>query len=84
MTRTISLTLTEDFVNVNVRNRESVNRAIGYLSTRAIIHSERYCSVTIYGDKNGCLNATYRNGNGEVTYNLYAQLGEDGSFSYHS
>lgn len=82
--RTVEIHLTEEFTNIVANTQHHANNCIGYLSMWAI-HSERYSGkLTIYGDKDGCLNATYRNKAGDVTYSMYGLRREDGTYSTHS
>lgn len=84
MSRTIELTLSEEFLTLaSLGTLIEKDRAVGYLCNWAI-HSERYCRLTIYGDKEGNLNASYRNAAGEVTYSMFGMRGEDGTYSFHS
>lgn len=81
--RNITITKHEEFDDVTAQTRDSVNRVIGYLSLWAL-HNERYRAVAIYLDKRGEANATYRNDKGEVTYSIFAQRHDDGTYSTHS
>jgi len=78
--RTVEISLNEEFYNV-VGDTHHANNCIGVLSMWAII-SERYSGrLTIYGDKEGQLHATYRNQKGEVTYTMYCQRRADGAYT---
>lgn len=83
-TRTVAVSLSQDFLSVTAENGKDVSEAIGYLTTWAI-GSERHSGrVSLYGDRLGNLHANYRNANDDVSYELYGQRGEDGSYSFHS
>jgi hypothetical protein len=82
--RAVQIHLGDEFLDaVGGLPNKSVGGALGYLACWAI-QSERYKSVVLYGDKDGNIHATYRDGNGEVTYSMFALRAEDGSYSTHS
>lgn len=83
MIRTIEMWCHTDFTDIQADNRVSVDACIGYLVSWAL-HSERYCRLSIYGDSQGNLNATYRNSAGEVTYTMFGLCDTNGTFSTHS
>ncbi len=83
--RTITLNLTNEFDEAIAEgnSERQVAAAIGYFSMWAV-HSERYASLSLYGDRRGDLHAQYRNKAGDITYTMLGQRGEDGSYSFHS
>jgi hypothetical protein len=86
----VEISLSEDFLDAvggNLRTNKNIDQAIGYLATWAIpqIGSTRYSGkVTIYGDKEGNLNASYRDNKGEIIYSMAAIRNDDGTYSTHS
>lgn len=81
--RTVKISLSEEFSDATEGHRKAVESAVGYLSMWAV-GSERYKSVTIHGEKEGNLNAIYRNEGGDVTYNLFGLHDGNGNYSFHS
>lgn len=81
--RTITLNLSEEFLDATIDNKTEANNAIGYLSTWAIT-SERYCALYLYGEDNGNISALYKDKDLKPTYEMLAQRREDGSYSFHS
>jgi len=81
MKRTIELTFMDGF-----EQNEHNDNAIGYLVRWGM--GERHSNVKICGIGQGhdadCLFATYTDGNGKITYELFAHRSDDGTFSFHS
>ena len=86
MNRTVEMRFHEEFETTAAEKMKEVNAAIGYLSMWAVTSPERYAGkVGIYGDQRGDLHASYRDKDtGEITYTIFAQRGENGSYSFHS
>lgn len=85
MNRTVEMRFHEEFSNAVGETMKASEAAIGYLSMWGINSAERYAGkVSIYGDRTGDLHGTYRNSNSEITYTIFGQRGEDGSYSFHS
>lgn len=87
MARTVEIALSDEFLLKTQENdvqTRTVSEAVGYLSTWALNGMGNYAGkLSIYGDKNGDLHATYRNKEGSVTYNIFGQLNEK-EYSFHS
>lgn len=81
--RQLDLGYSDKFDDV-VEGNPQVFSTIGILA-RWGMGAERFSGkVTIYGDHQGNINATYRDKDGNVTYNIFAQLQDDGSYTTHS
>lgn len=63
--------------------RQSWHAAVGYLACWSV-GSERYKDVTIYGNYDGSISATYRDTKGDITFEIGAVLGTDKTYSFHS
>lgn len=83
MPRTIRLEITEACEEIILDAPAKFNVAIGYLAIWAH-KSDSKTKLSIFGDPNGDLHATYENEQGEVTYTIFGQRGDDGSYSFHS
>lgn len=85
MNRTIVMVLKDEFQSaVADLIRKEWTAAIGYLCSWAI-HNPKYAHLTICGDSEGNVNATYRQvDGGDVTYSMAAMLREDGTYGFHS
>ncbi len=84
MKRNVEISFSEEFKNITAKCWQEVSKMIGYLSTWGIESSEKYAgTITIYGDHQGCLNASYRNIKGEVTFEICAKKGGDGKYTSH-
>jgi len=84
MNREITLAKHEEFDNLTQDDLSPVYAAIGYLATWGLA-SERFSGkMTLYGDTNGNWHATYRDKQDNVTYNIFGQRNEDGTYGFHS
>lgn len=84
MNREITLAKHEGFDDAVAANTNHVHAAIGYLATWGLA-SERFSGkMTLYGDKDGNWHATYRDKQDNVTYNIFGQRNEDGTYGFHS
>lgn len=79
--RTVEIKLAEGFRDRAGTTKE-VDAAVGYLATWAA-HGGRRPKVRIHGDAEGCLEATYFDAQGNVTYVIFGKF-EDGSYTFHS
>ena len=71
--RKIELHITDKFRETTGDTPSNVvEAAIGRLAMWAE-HNERYSNVVIRGAHDGCIDATYRNDAGEVTYGLFME-----------
>ena len=82
--RAVEIVFNPEFANVTANDTScKSNAAVGYLATWAI-HSCRHVRVSILGDREGNLHATYRDANGDVSYSLFGLRGDTGDYSFHS
>lgn len=84
--RAITLTLSEEFLNLNAKNDLETFKAIGYLATWAYPNQteERHCKLDLYGDREGNFQASYKDKDGKQTYFLFGLRRDDGTYSFHS
>lgn len=84
VTRTIELTLSDDFFDMVGGNHDKrMHAALGKLAAWGS-NSPKYAKVVVRGSTAGHLDATYRDAAGEVTYSMSAVRGEGGDYSTHS
>lgn len=88
--RKIALHLTDEFHEMMMTiegtvmpHYAGIQDALGRLTLWGF-HHKRYNHVSIYGRRDGDINAVYMDESGTTTYNLYAKRQDDGSYSYHS
>lgn len=82
--RNVQIDKHEEFDTVTVHTQDEVKRVVGYLTLWAI-HSERYCTLRLYLDKDGNVNALYKDAKGAVTYEIFGMRNpDDGSYTTHS
>lgn len=66
-----------------VKDKRQADACIGYLAMWA--HAgDRYHSVRIYCGATGDISALYKDSLGNITYEIFGQMAEDGSYSTHS
>ena len=84
MPRIIHLELTDEFMDQHADTpRANLDAAIGHLCGWSH-NAESKQRLRLYGDKRGDLNATYRNDEGTVTYQILGQHDGKGNFTFHS
>ena len=81
--RKMTLTWDEGVDDATANTQRNVSSAVGYLAGWGK-NSDRYKEVFIFGDSEGNVHGSYRNGAGDVTYSLFGLRGTDGSYSFHS
>ena len=80
--RNVTITVSEE---ANITYNKPLQAAIGYLSMWACL-TEKYKYLKIAVRSDGDVIAYYYNDEPcqNLTYSILAQVGEDGSYSYHS
>lgn len=83
--RKIEITVSDGFDDATTElSRTTIDSAMGYLVMWAI-HSDSKKNVRIHCSRDGSLNATYRNDDGNITYSMAAIIKDDGqTYGFHS